>query len=150
MRGVSRDPAFRNDKVFVDAVGAAHCGSPRHLDEITRRLRDIQDVLNRDDRLNCESTIFMSQWHRTALDLEPDQICSLKVRMPRWYERISRQVRACLGHPQIVVFLATVLAILGLGVGFIGAGLGFTPMVKDVRDTFWESWGQARLFPSVI
>ena len=73
--------------------------------------------------------IFISGWYRQKLGIKREDIpCprNLTITLPK----ISKlrlllwSLQACLQHPQIVVFLATVLAIIGLGLGVIAVGLG--------------------------
>jgi hypothetical protein len=82
---------------------------------------------------NKDHLIFISGWYRQKLGIEREDIgCQRnltitlpKLRLPMW------SLQACLQHPQIVVFLATVLAIIGLGLGVIAVGLGFIA-IKDL------------------
>src|SRR5712692_9385353 len=79
--------------------------------------------------------VFMGQWHRRRLGLtvltrdkvrqhDPYDPWSLEITIGKFPRSIWWQFRAGVEHPQLVVVLATVLAIVGLGVGVIGLGLG--------------------------
>jgi hypothetical protein len=44
------------------------------------------------------------------------------------------QLLACLQHPQIVVLVASVLGVLGVGFALVALGLSFPTVAKDLRD----------------
>jgi hypothetical protein len=50
------------------------------------------------------------------------------------------QLHVCLQHPQIVVVLATVLAIVGLGLGILAVGLGVAGVPDWQPSGFWIGW----------
>lgn len=76
--------------------------------------------------------VFLSAWYRRRLGIENEPIpCTrqLEIRIPNFWKAVCWQFRACALHPQIVVVLSTVLAIVGTGLGFLGAAAIF----KDVQ-----------------
>ncbi len=80
--------------------------------------------------------IFMSEWYRCCLGIEkigdlPNRRVMLRVRYNHFPLRWWYQLRACLQHPQVSVFVATVLAIIGTALGFIGMGVGLAALPKD-------------------
>lgn len=82
-----------------------------------------------------ENLAFISAWYRRRLGIRRGRQ-SLTIKYcketprPFWW-----QLRACLDHPQVVVRLATVLAIIGIGLGLIALGLG----IVGVPD--WRPYG---------
>jgi hypothetical protein len=71
---------------------------------------------------DCASAIVMNEWYRAKLgSLNTQSVCRLDVEQAN---NVCGQLRACLQHPQIVVRLATWLAIMSLVLGAIGVVLG--------------------------
>jgi hypothetical protein len=79
-----------------------------------------KSITKTDDRL-----IFLSGWHRQFLEIKENfGKQNLRITVNRPPRSLWWQVRACTQHPQVVVLLATALAIIGAGLGLIGVGLG--------------------------
>jgi len=80
--------------------------------------------------------LFVNAWYRNLLQIERKSIPSIidvEIAQTRWRLRaMCWQLRACEQHPQIVVVLSTVLAIVGTGF----AVFGFALSLKDV-DLSW-------------
>ena len=86
------------------------------------------------DRFKIDSTkdlIFINAWYRQRLGIPRDPCSEQDLQIAVAKFPLLSQFCACLQHPQSVVFLATVLAILGLGLGIIGIGLGLIG-IKDL------------------
>jgi hypothetical protein len=88
-----------------------------------------------------ENLAFISSWYRRRLNLEtgPQTLTveySVDPPRPFWW-----QFHVCLEHPQVVVLLATLLAVIGLGLGILALGLGVVA-VDDWRPYggFWIGW----------
>lgn len=80
--------------------------------------------------------IFMSEWYRRRLGIEnigdlPNMRVTLRVRYDYCPLRWWYQLHACLQHPQASVFVATVFAIIGTALGFIGMGVGLAALPTD-------------------
>ncbi|MFI5353201.1 MAG: hypothetical protein ACHQZS_09590 [Candidatus Binatales bacterium] len=85
-----------------------------------------------------ENLAFISSWYRGRLGIIgnlPQRLTmtieySVEPRRPFWW-----QLYACLEHPQVVVLLATLLAVIGLGLGILALGLSV------VAATDWQPYG---------
>jgi hypothetical protein len=87
---------------------------------------------------SADPLVFMSKWHRVRLGLCPDGApCTamLSVEVGDSPRTMLWQFRVGLEHPQVAVYLATALAIVGIGLGFIALGLGFLALPNDL----WEA-----------
>jgi hypothetical protein len=88
-----------------------------------------------------EKLAFISSWYRSRLGIGLGQenltieYCENPAGPFLW------QLHACFQHPQLVVVLATVLAVVGLGLGILAIGLGVAG-VADWRPygAFWLGW----------
>ncbi len=78
--------------------------------------------IHQEARCADEKLAFISAWYRACLDIreDPQNLQNLTIDCkdtprPFWW-----QLRACLEHPQVVIRLATRLAIISLGLGILG------------------------------
>lgn len=114
---------FNGKKVYCEALYADKYYLKRFGE---RRVKDDLTEIPSDKDL-----VFINGWYRQRLGI-PRNSCSehdLQIEIAKFL--VLSQFCACLQHPQSVVFLATVLAILGLGLGIIGVGLGLIG-IKDL------------------
>jgi hypothetical protein len=95
---------------------------------------DDQYLLNRHQKI-CpkekmgKNLIFINAWYRKQLGIEWNgpKMINVGVRVPRApVQAVWWQLRACARHPQIAVVMATVLAIIGTGLGLAGAATVLT------------------------
>ena len=88
--------------------------------------------------LNEDRLIFISGWYRQILGIRQQDLChqeDLTITLCKSsFLYVLWHLWACLQHPQVVVFLGIMLAIMGLGLGGIAVGLGFIA-IKDL--CFW-------------
>jgi len=84
---------------------------------------------------NQDRMFFISEWYRNQLAIHEKPGVPVNITLEISDSGLW-QVYACLQHPQIVVFVATILGIVGAGLGLIGLGLGLI----GIRD-----WIQAGL-----
>jgi len=85
---------------------------------------------------NQNNLLFLSAWYRQRLGIEGEAgpLRRFDVRVTgNFFRTIWWQLRACARHPQIAVVLSTVLAIVGTGLGILGAAAIF-------KDTHWIIW----------
>lgn len=110
-----------NQKVYCEALYA----DKYYLEEFEKRRKS----KSRPDLKGDDPLIFLNGWQRQSLGISSKDICKTKQlkitfsnspALSLWW-----QFKSCLQHPQIVVFLATMLAVISLGLGLIGVGLGF-------------------------
>jgi len=74
-----------------------------------------------------QNLIFINGWYRHNLGISAGaRTLSISVSKSPWW-----QLRASLQHPQVGIFLTTVLAIMGVGLAVLGMGLGLIS-VKDL------------------
>lgn len=86
---------------------------------------------------------FISAWYRGRLDIldirEVPQTLTIDYKedtsRPLWW-----QLHVCLEHPQVVVLLATLLAIIGLGLGILALGLAILGVPAWRPCGFWIGW----------
>ena len=79
--------------------------------------------------------VFMSGWHRQPLCLTetmPGEVVSLDITIGRFPRSLLWQIRAGVKHPQLIVFLATVLGLIGVGLGLMGLGLALVALKMDI------------------
>jgi len=77
---------------------------------------------------NPNNLIFLSAWYRRRLGLEREPIpCQrqFEIKLPTNLPAVWRQFKACTRHPQVVVVLSTVLAVVGTGLGVLGLATVF-------------------------
>jgi hypothetical protein len=86
-----------------------------------------------------ENLAFISSWYRRRLGIGmgPQNLTIDYKDTPRpfWW-----QLHACLEHPQAVVLLATLLAVIGLGLGTLALGLGVVAVTDWRPYGFWIGW----------
>jgi hypothetical protein len=92
-----------------------------------KRLVESQERLS--SRGEGDNFVFMSSWHRQKLNLDlsdwGDKPGPRRLTIkPGGFPRIWWQYRAGVEHPQIAVHMATVIAIIGIGLALAGTGLG--------------------------
>jgi hypothetical protein len=94
------------------------------LAQAQQSLRELEQSLRSDPgRLRL---VFIGEWYRRRLGL-PKSVCKhcLDISIsPRWWRQLLWQFWAGFQHPQSVVFLANMLAMLGTGLGLSGLGFG--------------------------
>jgi len=79
-----------------------------------------------------DEMFFVSEWYRLRLGIDEDSYAEIPIRIETYdSESVLWQLRACLQHPQIVVFIASILGIVGTGLGLIGLGLVLIA-IKDI------------------
>jgi hypothetical protein len=79
-----------------------------------------------------KNSVYISAWYRSRLGITEELGSPIKLLIePADSYCYHWQLLACLQHPQLVVFFATVSAIIGAGLGAMGVGLG----LKDVSFT---------------
>jgi len=84
-----------------------------------------------------ENLIFLSAWYRYHLGIAKE-ISPMTVEFPdNQLQAMWWQLRACARHPQIAVVMSTVLAVVGTGLGIIGAAAILEAVLKDRG---WISW----------
>lgn len=86
------------------------------------------------------NTVFLSGWYRRRLAIEDSvgEKRELEIKQTKRLWTIVWQLRACASHPQIAVVMSTVLAIVGTGLGIVGAAT----VLKDarwVKEYAWEA-----------
>jgi hypothetical protein len=104
--------------------------------DLKARQAELQESL--EQSRSVDPLVFMSKWHRVRLGLCPDGApCTamLSVEVGHSPTTMTWQFRVGLEHPQVAVYLATALAIVGIGLGFIALGLGFLALPNDL----WEA-----------
>ena len=74
--------------------------------------------------------IFLSGWYRAHLRIDgpPGTRAELKIDLGNYAQQLGWQVAACIDHPQVAVFLSTILGVIGLGLAFIA----IFPAFKDL------------------
>lgn len=101
----------------------------RRLDLLINRRRQLDQLLTgQNDSRPTHSVIFMSQWYRKALFPKVAAVNghwerNLELAGPRAFLSVWSQLLAGYDHPQVVVSLATMLAVLGLWVGILGLAI---------------------------
>jgi len=78
--------------------------------------------------------IFINGWYRRNLGISAVGTETLSVAIGKSFRW---QMRALLQHPQVGVFLTTVLAIIGVGLAVMGVGLG----IISVKDLWYSESG---------
>jgi hypothetical protein len=126
-RRIIRVTAGTGKSIFCEALYADHWYMEKWTARWTTRHLTIPPA--------DENLAFISSWYRIRLGIGMrHQELEIEYRetspRPFWW-----QVRACTDHPQVIVRLATLLAIIGLGLGILALGLG----VAGVRE--WQPWG---------
>ncbi len=108
----------RDKSVFCEAIYA----TDRDLEHFT-------GTFNPPVNLQEDDQLFISAWYRHKLDLDfgPTELAIETAGIPYslWW-----QFLACIHHPQVVVFLAAVLGMVGLGLGTAGVGLGLIGLTE--------------------
>lgn len=92
-------------------------------------LKRFNERMEPDHRINFSKNrlVFISGWYRQILGIKLQDIVgqkNLTITPCKFPCSLLWHLRACLQHPQVVVFLGTDLAIIGLGLGGIAVGLG--------------------------
>ena len=142
------DARERFEQQFAENLNASRAavqGKSHRLRHLRRSKNVLYEALAqyRPDKLlkkaaQHDAIMFMGAWHRTSLGL-PDTPITRQLETEiadDWLRRFWWQFLAGLGHPQLVVFLANVLAILGLGAGLIGLGFGLVAFARDLGEAF--------------
>jgi hypothetical protein len=105
--------------------------------ELQTQLAESQKEVN-DRSKGLPPLVFMSEWHRKRLGIcEGGAPCTavLSVKVPpSGLAAVCWQFRAGIEHPQVVAYLATALAIIGMGLGFIAIGLGLLAIPEHLWD----------------
>jgi len=137
-RRIIRITAETKKKVFCEALYA----DPRYM----KKWYVIWVNDGREIPPPTQNLAFISEWHRILLGIEkiwkdPRNLAidypenSLR---PFWW-----QLCACLDHPQVVVRLATLLAIIGVGLGILGMGVGIAGVQEWKACGKWFGWSVA-------
>lgn len=82
-----------------------------------------------------QSLVFISGWYRSRLGINalPGSSIDLDIKPAKsWPQAILWQLRACGSHPQIIVAMSTVLAVVGAGLGIMGVGAFLKDLLKDI------------------
>lgn len=87
-----------------------------------------------------ENLAFVSSWYRRRLGIGMGQrVLTVEYREGA-ATPFSWQLRVCFQHPQVVVRLAVLLAIIGLGLGIVALGFGMLA-IPDWRPLgAWIGW----------
>ncbi len=124
-RRIVRINTGNQKKVYCEALYV----EPFYLKRFNERMKPDHRINFSKDRL-----IFISGWYRQILGIKLQGIGgqkNLTITPCKLPCSLLWHLRACLQHPQVVVFLGTILAIIGLGLGSIAVGLGFIA-IKDL------------------
>ena len=117
-RRIVRINSENQKKVYSEALYVENF----YLERFNERMKPEHRIPSSKDRL-----IFISGWYRNILGIKVQEIRgqkNLTITPCKFPCSLMWQLSACLQHPQVVVFLGTNLAIIGLGLGGIAVGLG--------------------------
>lgn len=117
-RPIVRINTENQKKVYCEALYVDHF----YLKRFNGRMKCDHPINCNKDRL-----IFISGWYRQILGIKHKDLGlqkNLTITLGKFPLSSLWHLWACLQHPQIVVFLGTALAIIGLGLGGIAVGLG--------------------------
>lgn len=124
----------KSKSIFCEALYADRWYMEKWIERWTKRRQKIPSA--------SENLAFISLWYRNRLGIGiGHQSLAIEYRdtpRPFWW-----QVRACIDHPQVVVRLATLLAIIGLGLGILALGLGIAGVHEWEPYGSWIGWSLA-------
>ena len=93
--------------------------------------------------------VFLSSWYRHQLGISRPRGSPISLDVETTENPLRSmwwQVRACARHPQIIVVMSTVLAVVGAGLGIVG----LAAVLKEIEIESFEVWEAIALLGVVV